>query len=184
MQRSRTAFSQYIRVSSPKSLQSRQSLLTLTGRRWDADFLTLSKVLQNNSLGRIVEYETRFERHVPGVPGSAWRTKPIPGGGAIYDLGAHLIDQTLQLFGLPERITAFLGNQREGASGSDDSFTVLMHYNGFLATAKAAVVSPQEKQLRFCVKGTQGTYKKVCFFVSPFFFFGMIWVVLMGLVPL
>lgn len=85
----------------------------------------------------------------------------MPGGGATYDLGAHLIDQTVQLFGLPKRITAFLGNQREGVSGSDDSFTVLMHYDGFLATAKAAVVSPQEKQLRFWVRGTQGTYMKV-----------------------
>ncbi|CAG7917260.1 unnamed protein product [Penicillium olsonii] len=136
-------------------------LLTVyQSRRWDADFLTLSQVLDNKSLGRIVEYETRFERHVPGVPGSAWRNKEMPGGGAIYDLGAHLIDQTVQLFGLPKRITAFLGNQREGASGSDDSFTVLMHYDGFLATAKAAVVSPQEKQLRFWVKGTKGTYMK------------------------
>jgi predicted dehydrogenase len=85
----------------------------------------------------------------------------MPGGGAIYDLGAHLIDQTVLLFGLPKRVTAFLGNQREGVSGSDDSFTVLMHYDGFLATAKAAVVSPQEKQLRFWVKGTEGTFKKV-----------------------
>ncbi|KAJ5318863.1 hypothetical protein MYU51_012697 [Penicillium brevicompactum] len=136
-------------------------LLTVyQSRRWDADFLTLSQVLKNKSLGRLVEYETRFERHVPGVPGSAWRTKAMPGGGAIYDLGAHLIDQTVQLFGLPKRITAFLGNQRDGINGSDDSFTVLMHYEGFLATAKAAVVSPQEKQLRFWVKGTQGTYIK------------------------
>ena len=86
----------------------------------------------------------------------------MPGGGAIYDLGAHLIDQTIQLFGLPKRLTAFLGHQREGMSGSDDSFTVLMHYDGLLATAKAAVVSPQEKQLRFWVKGTEGAFKKVC----------------------
>ncbi|CAG8217231.1 unnamed protein product [Penicillium salamii] len=136
-------------------------LLTVyQSRRWDADFRTLSHIVKNGSLGRLVEYETRFERHVPGIPGSAWRTKEIPGGGAIYDLGAHLIDQTVQLFGLPKRITAFLGNQREGVSGSDDSFTVLMHYDGFLATAKAAVVSPQEKQLRFWVKGTHGTYMK------------------------
>ncbi|KAJ5856109.1 dehydrogenase [Penicillium soppii] len=142
-------------------------LLTVyQSRRWDADFLTLSKIVRDGSLGRIVEFETRFERHVPGIPGSAWRTKAMPGGGAIYDLGAHLIDQTVLLFGLPKRITAFLGNQREGVSGSDDSFTVLMHYDGFLATAKAAVVSPQEKQLRFWVKGTEGTFKKYHFDVQ------------------
>ncbi|CAG8034114.1 unnamed protein product [Penicillium salamii] len=147
------------KLKSSSNLQ-KSRIVSSRCRRWDADFRTLSQVVKNGSLGRLVEYETRFERHVPGVPGSAWRTKEMPGGGAIYDLGAHLIDQTVQLFGLPKRITAFLGNQREGVSGSDDSFTVLMHYDGFLATAKAAVVSPQEKQLRFWVRGTQGTYMK------------------------
>ncbi|KAJ5631991.1 oxidoreductase [Penicillium lividum] len=142
-------------------------LLTVyQSRRWDTDFLTLSKLVQTGSLGRIVEFETRFERHVPAIPGSAWRTKAMPGGGAIYDLGAHLIDQTVQILGLPKRLTAFLGNQREGQSGSDDSFTVLMHYDGLLATIKAAVVSPQEKQLRFWVKGTLGTFKKFHFDVQ------------------
>ncbi|PIG80208.1 NAD binding Rossmann fold oxidoreductase [Aspergillus arachidicola] len=129
-------------------------LLTVyQSRRWDADYLTLSKLIKEGSLGRIVDYETRFERHVPDIPGSRWRTDSIPGGGAIYDLGAHLLDQTIQLFGLPKRITAFLGNQREGIDGSDDSFTVLMHYDGFMATAKAAVISPQERQLRFGLGG-------------------------------
>ncbi|KAK6826773.1 hypothetical protein RU639_004571 [Aspergillus parasiticus] len=142
-------------------------LLTVyQSRRWDADYLTLSKLIKEGSLGRIVDYETRFERHVPDIPGSRWRTESIPGGGAIYDLGAHLIDQTTQLFGLPKRITAFLGNQREGIDGSDDSFTVLMHYDGFMATAKAAVISPQEKQLRFWVRGTNGTFKKFYFDVQ------------------
>ncbi|KAB8217754.1 hypothetical protein BDV33DRAFT_193335 [Aspergillus novoparasiticus] len=130
-------------------------LLTVyQSRRWDADYLTLSKLIKEGSLGRIVDYETRFERHVPGIPGSRWRTESIPGGGAIYDLGAHLIDQTTQLFGLPKRITAFLGNQREGIGGSDDSFTVVMHYDGFMVTAKAAV------------RGTKGTFKKFYFDVQ------------------
>ncbi|UDD62118.1 hypothetical protein AFCA_009446 [Aspergillus flavus] len=65
-----------------------------------------------------------------------------------------------------KRITAFLGNQREGIDGSDDSFTVLMHYDEFMATAKAAVISPQEKQLRFWVRGTKGTFKKFYFDVQ------------------
>ncbi|KDE85521.1 putative dehydrogenase [Aspergillus oryzae 100-8] len=118
-------------------LAKKQSrLLTVyLSRRWDADYLTLSKLIEDGSLGRIVDYETRFERHVPDILGSRWRTESIPGGGAIYDLAIRPA----------KRITAFLGNQREGIDGSDDSFTVLMHYDEFMATAKAAVISPQEK---------------------------------------
>ncbi|RAQ57015.1 NAD binding Rossmann fold oxidoreductase [Aspergillus flavus] len=142
-------------------------LLTVyQSRLWDADYLRLSKLIKDGSLGRIVDYETRFERHVPDIPGSRWRTESIPGGGAIYDLGAHLTDQTIQLFGLPKRITAFLGNQREGIDGSADSFTVLMHYDEFMATAIAAVISPQEKQLRFWVRGSKGTFKNFYFDVQ------------------
>ncbi|KAB8247412.1 hypothetical protein BDV35DRAFT_379782 [Aspergillus flavus] len=139
-------------------LAKKQSrLLTVyLSRRWDADYLTLSKLIEDGSLGRIVDYETRFERHVPDILGSRWRTESIPGGGAIYDLAIRPA----------KRITAFLGNQREGIDGSDDSFTVLMHYDEFMATAKAAVISPQEKQLRFWVRGTKGTFKKFYFDVQ------------------
>ncbi|RAQ47480.1 hypothetical protein AFGD_008929 [Aspergillus flavus] len=131
-------------------LAKKQSrLLTVyQSRRWDADYLTLSKLIKDGSLGRIVDYETRFERHVPDIPGSRWRTESIP---AIRPA---------------KRITAFLGNQREGIDGNDDSFTVLMHYDEFMATAKAAVIGPQEKQLRFWVRGTKGTFKKFYFDVQ------------------
>lgn len=93
----------------------------------------------------------------------------IPGGGAIYDLGTHLLDQAVHLFGLPNRITAFIGSQREvNTSGYDDSFTILLHYNqGILVTAKATVVSPEEEQVRFWVRGDKGSFKKVCP-VSPY----------------
>lgn len=87
----------------------------------------------------------------------------IPGGGAIYDLGAHLLDQAVHLFGLPEKVTGFVGSQRaQNTSGFDDSFTVLLHYNGgLLVMAKAGVVSPEEEQLRFWIRGEKGSYKKV-----------------------
>lgn len=87
----------------------------------------------------------------------------MPGGGAIYDLGVHVIDQAVHLFGLPKKITGFVGSQRENnTSGFEDSFTVLLHYDdGKMATLKAAVVSPEEKQLRFWVRGDKGSYKKV-----------------------
>lgn len=87
----------------------------------------------------------------------------IPGGSAVYDLGAHLLDQAVYLLGLPKRVTGFIGSARAvNTSGFEDSFTVLLHYaNGTMVTAKATVVSPEEDQLRFWVRGENGSFKKV-----------------------
>ena len=137
-------------------------LTVYQNRRWDTDFLTLSKLLKAGTLGRVVEFETHFDRHRPETPSGGWKTKPLPGGGGIYDLGTHLIDQVYVLFGLPDRITGFVGSQRErNPEGVDDSCTVLLHYDsGLLATVKAGVVSPEVNQLRYWVRGEKGSYKK------------------------
>ncbi|KAJ5833602.1 hypothetical protein N7474_001913 [Penicillium riverlandense] len=140
-------------------------LAVFQNRRWDADFVTLSKLVKNGSLGRISEFETHFDRHRPEEPpadASKWKNKVMPGGGAIYDLGTHLLDQAVHLLGLPKRITAFIGTARGvNTSGFEDSFTVLLHYaTGTMVTAKATVVSPEEEQLRFWVRGEKGSFKK------------------------
>lgn len=129
--------------------------------------MTLSKLVKNGSLGRIAEFQTHFDRHRPQEPAadaSKWKNKVIPGGSAIYELGTHLLDQAVHLLGLPDRVTAFIGSQRAvNTSGFEDSFTVLLHYkDGALVTAKAGVVSPEEEQLRFWVRGEKGSFKKVC----------------------
>lgn len=109
-----------------------------------------------------MEFETHFDRYRPEATNTgSWKTKVIPGGGAIYDLGSHLIDQVLHLYGLPKKITAFIGSQRQGDTGGfEDSFNVLLHYNGMTAIAKAAVVSPEVNQLRYWVRGDKGSFKK------------------------
>ena len=86
----------------------------------------------------------------------------MPGGSAIYDLGTHLLDQAVHLLGKPARVTGFVGSQREvNTSGFEDSFTVLLHYpGGLMVTAKAGVVSCEEEQLRFWVRGEKGSFKK------------------------
>lgn len=133
-----------------------------TDRRWDADFLTLSDLIGKGSLGRVVEFETHFDRHRPQATTSGWKTGVRPGGGAIYDLGTHMIDQAVVIFGMPKRVTGFIGSQSENnTTGYEDSFTVLLHYEGMLATVKAAVVSPEVEQLRYWVRGDKGSYKKV-----------------------
>ncbi|KAL8995397.1 MAG: hypothetical protein Q9188_006822 [Gyalolechia gomerana] len=133
-----------------------------TDRRWDSDFLTIQKLINENTLGRIVEFESHFDRYKPSIAGSkAWKTRPEPGGGAIYDLGTHMVDQIVVLFGLPKKITAFLGSQRgENPGGYEDACTILLHFDGMMATVKVAVISPEAAQLRFWVRGDKGSYKK------------------------
>ena len=169
--RSRTSSSPYTRVRNHRFYRPRDRPLTKADRRWDADFVTLSKLVKTGQLGRVVEFETHFDRHRPEEPAptvSKWKNKVVPGGSAIHDLGSHLLDQALYLLGKPERVTGFVGSQREvNTSGFQDSFTVLLHYkSGTLVTAKAGVVSPEEEQLRFWVRGDKGSFKKVSHFSS------------------
>lgn len=88
----------------------------------------------------------------------------MDGHGAIYDLGVHVLDQVVQLFGVPARVMGVVGSQREyNPSGLEDAFTVLLHYaKGPLVTVKSSVLSAEEEQLRFWVRGEKGSFKKVC----------------------
>jgi len=136
-------------------------LTVYQNRRWDSDFLTLKKYIDDGTLGRIVEFETHFDRHRPEPPADNWKAYNAPGTGAVYDLGTHLMDQVVHLFGLPKRVTGFVGSQRAvNTTGLEDSATVLLHYDKLLVTVKAGVVSPEVDQLRFWVRGEKGSFKK------------------------
>ncbi|HSO84223.1 Gfo/Idh/MocA family protein, partial [Thiocapsa sp.] len=89
-------------------------------RRWDADFLTVQRLLTSGELGRLTSVESRFNRFRPEAR-VRWRESGAPGSGLLYDLGAHLVDQALCLFGMPETIPLDLARQRDGAlaAGSD-----------------------------------------------------------------
>jgi predicted dehydrogenase len=138
-----------------------KQLAVYQNRRWDSDFVTLKNVLSQNILGDLAEFETHFDRHRPDPPAQTWKVVDAPGHGSIYDLGTHLIDQVYSLFGMPQRVTAFIDRQRRSVSGgSADCFTAMLHYPHLLVTAKAGVVSPEQEQLRFWVRGTKGSFKK------------------------
>lgn len=87
-------------------------------RRWDDDFLTLRSLLDDGRLGRVVEYESRFDRFRPAIK-TGWREEPVEGAGLLWDIGPHLIDQALVLFGLPDTVQADLQAQRDGARVDD-----------------------------------------------------------------
>jgi scyllo-inositol 2-dehydrogenase (NADP+) len=95
-------------------------------RRWDGDFLTIQKLLQEETLGDWKVLESRFDRFRPIVR-NRWREQPGAGSGILYDLGSHLIDQALVLFGEPDAIYAEVMKQREN-SQTDDGFFITFHY--------------------------------------------------------
>lgn len=95
-------------------------------RRWDADFLTIRHAIDEGMLGNIVHFESHFDRFRPAVR-NRWRENPGPGSGVWADLGPHLVDQTLCLFGMPERVIASSGALRPGAL-TDDWMHVVLEY--------------------------------------------------------
>jgi scyllo-inositol 2-dehydrogenase (NADP+) len=100
-------------------------------RRFDADFQGLRKLVASGELGRIVRFEAHYDRFRPKLKPGAWREVPGPGSGVLADLGPHLLDYALTLFGAPERVTADVRTEREGFL-TDDAFDIWLHYPGSL----------------------------------------------------
>lgn len=127
-------------------------------RRWDGDFLTVKKLTDENRLGEIKSFESHFDRFRPEVR-QRWRDLATDGGGLLFDLGPHLIDQALQLFGVPKAITAQCLVQREGSS-TIDYFHLVLHYPEKLAILHVDIFNAGINK-RFSVKGTKGSYEKL-----------------------
>jgi predicted dehydrogenase len=128
-------------------------------RRWDGDFLTVQKLVASGRLGKIVEYECRFDRFRLEPKPGAWRERADqPGAGVLFDLGPHVIDQALVLFGVPRAITASAFCQRE-TSQVDDSFDVCLEYPGLRALVRARIIvfTPGPHLL---IHGTNGSFVK------------------------
>lgn len=126
-------------------------------RRWDADFLTVRRLIEGGTLGAIAEFHSHFDRHRPQVR-DRWRESDLPGAGLWFDLGPHLLDQALCLFGRPQAIAADLLRQREGAR-SDDYFDVTLHYPRRRVRLHAGSLVA-DARLRFAVHGERGSYLK------------------------
>ncbi|HDS0924129.1 TPA: oxidoreductase [Stenotrophomonas maltophilia] len=126
-------------------------------RRFDADFLTLRGLLAAGTLGRIAEVHSHFDRYRPQVR-DRWRESDAPGSGLWMDLGPHLLDQMLQLFGWPEAISADITAQRDGAR-SDDYFHAVLHYPAMRAIVHAGSLVAASAP-RFAVHGSAGSYLK------------------------
>jgi scyllo-inositol 2-dehydrogenase (NADP+) len=130
-------------------------------RRWDSDTLTLRRLIAEGALGDVLRFESRFERWRP-VPKGGWRESDAPGGagGLLYDLGSHLVDQALHLFGPVARVYAELDRRRPGSAVNDDVFLALTHASGvrshLWASALAGQLGPRVRAL-----GTRAAYVKL-----------------------
>ncbi|HEY0625317.1 MAG TPA: Gfo/Idh/MocA family oxidoreductase [Allosphingosinicella sp.] len=132
-------------------------LTVFHNRRWDGDFLTVRKLIEDRQLGDVMLYEACWDRFRPGV-NAHWKEAPEPGAGLLNDLGPHLIDQALVLFGWPEAVTADMGPQREGAA-VDDYFDLLLHYGKTRVRLGASQLVAMSRP-RFQIHGTGGSFVK------------------------
>jgi predicted dehydrogenase len=138
--------------------QSNKLLSVHHNRRWDGDFQTVKKIVEGKLLGRLVEYESHFDRFRNTLRPGAWREEAEQGSGILFDLGSHLIDQALVLFGLPQMLTADIRIQRQQGK-ADDSFELMLHYDGLKVTLKAGMLA-REPRPRFMLYGTEGAFVK------------------------
>ncbi|KTT51200.1 dehydrogenase [Pseudomonas oryzihabitans] len=132
-------------------------LSVFQNRRWDSDFLGLQAVLASGALGELTSLESRIERFRPEVR-TRWREAALPGSGLWFDLGPHLLDQALCLFGLPERLQAQLVRQRPGAL-TDDWFQVQLDYGARQVTLRAGMLAAGGVP-RFLAQGTAASWIK------------------------
>lgn len=143
--------------------ESRRRNLMLTvyqNRRWDGDFITVRRLASDGTLGRVYRFESRFERWRP-TPKGGWREQsdPSEAGGLLFDLGSHLIDQALFLFGPAATVYAELDCRRTGVQTDDDVFVALTHRSGVRSHLIASAVTAQPGP-RFQVLGSEAAYVK------------------------
>jgi scyllo-inositol 2-dehydrogenase (NADP+) len=126
-------------------------------RRWDSDFLTVRRCLEAGVLGDVSSFTSRYDRFRP-VPKGSWKEEDVPGSGVLWDLGPHLIDQALQLFGRPETVWADLGVQRPGVAAVDYLHLALGY--GRLRVLLHAGMEVRDPGPRFEVHGDRGSFVK------------------------
>ncbi len=141
------------------ALKHNKVLSVFQNRRYASDFLTIKEIIEKHFLGEIHEFEGHFDRYRPKPkPGNAWREQGIAGSGILYDLGSHLIDQALYLFGLPKTVTADVRMQRSFAK-TDDCFEVVLNYDFNKVILKAGMLI-REPGPRYMIHGIKGSFIK------------------------
>lgn len=133
-------------------------LFVYQNRRFDSDFLTVKKVIESRVLGDILSYEAHFDRFKPLLNPKKWKEVVSPANGILYDLGSHLIDQSVCLFGRPSEVSGKVFTQREG-SEIDDAFDIYLDYGNTKVTLKSSLMVKNQGP-KYTIHGTKGSFVK------------------------
>ncbi len=133
-------------------------LTVFQNRRWDGDFLTVQQVVRDGVLGKIVEFEAHYDRFRNYIEPNTWKEEDRPGTGILYNLGSHMLDQALVLFGMPQSVDARLGIQRPGGKVSD-FYDIRMEYPTHLTIIKSSYLVKADLP-RYIIHGTNGSFVK------------------------
>jgi scyllo-inositol 2-dehydrogenase (NADP+) len=139
--------------------KSGRFLTVYQNRRYDGDFQAIRELVAAGTLGRVVRFETHYDRFRPNLKPNAWREKAAPGAGILFDIGPHLIDHAMVLFGKPEAITADARIERHGGL-ADDAFDIMFHYPDSLRAVLSSSILAVAQRPRFLLFGTAGTFVK------------------------
>jgi predicted dehydrogenase len=161
----------HIVVEKPVTLNSKQAVelvnlarekeLVFTvyqNRRWDGDFLTVQKVLKENKLGRLIEFESHYDRYRTEIAQHTWKEEADEFAGVLYNLGSHMADQVVVLFGKPMAVTAHLKIVRTGGV-VNDYYDIRLEYEGFAAILKCSYLV-KDPGPRYSIYGENGTFHK------------------------
>ena len=133
-------------------------LSVFQNRRWDGDFLTVKKVVENKMLGRLVEFESHFDRYRNFVQQGTWKEEGDDYIGVLYNLGSHMVDQALVLFGMPHTVTAYLDIVRDGGKVVD-YYDIRLRYDNLTVILKSSYLT-REPGPRYTLHGTLGSFLK------------------------
>jgi scyllo-inositol 2-dehydrogenase (NADP+) len=133
-------------------------LTVFQNRRWDGDFLTVKSVVENKMVGKAVEFELHYDRYRNYIEANTWKEEQGPGSGILFNLGSHMLDQVLALFGMPLELDARVGIQRPNGK-VEDYYDVRMKYKDFHAIVKSSYLV-REATPRYILHGTDGSFIK------------------------
>jgi scyllo-inositol 2-dehydrogenase (NADP+) len=133
-------------------------IFVFQNRRFDSDFLTVKSVIESGILGEVLSYEAHFDRYKPVLNAKKWKEIIAPANGILYDLGAHLIDQSIYLFGNPEKVSGEVFTQREN-SEIDDAFDLKLDYGKLKVSLKSSLMVKNQGP-KYVVHGSMGSFTK------------------------
>jgi len=134
-------------------------LSVFQNRRWDGDFLTVKKIINEDMLGRLVSFESHFDRYRNYIQPNTWKEVAESGSGIVFNLGSHMIDQALVLFGKPKTVGAEIRTLRTDGQ-NDDFFIIRLNYSENISVSLRGSLLVSEEGPRYILHGTNGSFLK------------------------